>query len=133
VRVPAGKCGKAHWKPLTEHGVFAFKQFREANAQGRFSTSSFYRSWRLAREDADVRMFRRYLLRHSYATLLREHGADLADVQKTLGHKSPKTTARYASIVPAKIVNMALSTAQRWSSSATKGRSTGDRKTASGG
>jgi hypothetical protein len=102
VLVPAGKGGKAHWKPLTEHGVSAFKQFIEANAQGRFSTSSFYKSWKLACEDAEVRMFRPYLLRHSFATLLREHGADLADVQETLGHKSPKTTARYGERRPRK-------------------------------
>jgi integrase len=34
---------------------------------------------------------------------MRRAGADLADVQALLGHKSPKTTARYAEVVPEKL------------------------------
>ena len=45
-----------------------------------------------------VPRFNPYKLRHSFATLMRREGADLADVQALLGHKSPKTTARYAEV-----------------------------------
>ena len=110
----ASSPGRAHWKPLTPQGVDAFKRFISSGAQGAFSTSSFYKSWKLACEQAGVKPFKPYLLRHSYATLLRQHGADLADVQELLGHKSPKTTARYASVIPAKIVAAAESAGKSW-------------------
>jgi hypothetical protein len=32
------------------------------------------------------------------ATLLRGAGVDIADIQESLGHKSPKTTQRYAMV-----------------------------------
>ena len=44
--------------------------------------------------------FNPYKLRHSYATALRAEGLDLAEVQLLLGHKSPKTTERYAAVPP---------------------------------
>ena len=53
----AGKGGKAHWKPLTEDGVEAFRLFVEKNAFGKFSQSSLYKSWKLACEDAGVTFF----------------------------------------------------------------------------
>jgi integrase/recombinase XerC len=65
-------------------------------AQGKFSTSSFYKSWIRACKKANVAPFNPYKLRHSYATLLRRAGADIADIQELLGHRSPKTTQRYA-------------------------------------
>jgi integrase len=40
----------------------------------------------------------------AFPTRLRREGADLADVQALLGHKSPKTTARYAEVSAEKLV-----------------------------
>ena len=68
-----------------------------------FSTQAFYKSWMLACDQAHVARFNPYKLRHSFATLLRREGADLADVQALLGHKSSKTTARYADVSKEKL------------------------------
>jgi len=103
VVVDAGKDGAPHAKPLTPEGVDALKLFIERKAFGEFSNSSLYKSWKLACEDAGVAFFNPYKLRHSYATALRAEGMDLADVQQLLGHKSAKTTERYAAVAPHKL------------------------------
>jgi hypothetical protein len=104
IEVPSGKGGKTHWKPLTSDGVAAFRLFLRVGAVGPFSTSSFYKSWMLACKAANVAPFNPYKLLHTDATLLRRAGADIADIQELLGHKSPKTTQRYAMVVPEKLV-----------------------------
>ena len=103
VFVPPGKGGRAHWKPLTPGGVAAFRLFVNSGAQGPFSVSAFDKSWLRACQDAGVDRFNPYKLRHSYATLLRRGGMDLADVQELLGHTDSKTTARYAAVIPEKL------------------------------
>lgn len=103
VFIPAGKRGKAHWKPLTAGGVMAFRLLVNSQGGGAFSTSAFYKSWIKACKDADVTPFNPYKLRHSYATLLRRGGMDLADVQQLLGHTNAKTTSRYAAVIPEKL------------------------------
>ena len=100
VVVDHGKNGEPHAKPLTPEGVDAFRLFTDKAAWAQFSQSSLYKSWKLACHDADVPFFNPYKLRHSYAAALRSEGIDLADVQTLLGHKSPKTTARYGGIAP---------------------------------
>lgn len=40
-----------------------------------------------------------HALRHTYATLAYANGADLAHVQAELGHRDPRTTARYRHVV----------------------------------
>jgi integrase/recombinase XerD len=99
-----GKNGKAHWKPLTQQGVAAFRLFIARNAFGQFSQSSVYKSWKLACEDAGVPFFNPYRLRHTWATTLRAEGLDLADVQELVGHTSTRTTERYAMVAPHKLL-----------------------------
>jgi integrase len=114
VFVPAGKGGKSHFKPLTPGGVAAFRLFILSGAKGKFSTSAFYKSWMLAAKQAGVEKFNPYKLRHSYATLLRRGGLDVADVQELLGHKNPKTTQRYAAVIPAKLASAAGAFQKLW-------------------
>ena len=109
-----GKDGDPHVKPLTVEGVEAFRLFSEKEAWGNFSQSSLYKSWKLACEDAGVPFFNPYKLRHSYATALRAEGVDLADVQTLLGHKSSKTTARYAGVAPHKLMAAAAALQRAW-------------------
>lgn len=94
IREP-GKGGNPHAVPLSPEGVVAFQQFIKAGAAGNFSTSAFHKSWTLACRKAGVPEFNPYKLRHSFATRLHRH-VPLSDVQTTLGHKSSKTTQRYA-------------------------------------
>jgi len=103
VQVSAGKGGKAYELPLTSSGKAAFLLFLRVGAAGTFSTQAFHKSWMLACDQAHVERFNPYKLRHSFATMLRREGADLADVQALLGHKSPKTTARYADVSQEKL------------------------------
>jgi len=71
----------------------------------------------LACKAANVAPFNPYKLRHSYATLLRRAGADIADIQELLGHKSPKTTQRYAMVVPEKLVAATQRVEKAWAQS----------------
>jgi integrase len=112
--VDPGKGGESHVKPLTPEGVEAFRLFTAREAWGQFSQSSLYKSWKLACEDAEIKFFNPYKLRHSYATALRGEGVDLADVGTLLGHKSPKTTARYAGVAPHKLTAAAKALQRAW-------------------
>jgi integrase len=114
VVVDPGKDGEPHAKPLTPDGVEAFRLFAKVEAWGEFSQPSVYKSWKLACKDADVPFFNPYKLRHSYATALRAQGMDLADVQELMGHKSAKTTQRYAMVAPKKLAAAAEMLQQAW-------------------
>ena len=104
VQVSAGKGRKSYLMPLSIDGKAAFLLFLGVGAAGTFSTQAFYKSWVLACDQANVTRFNPYKLRHSFATRLRRAGTDLADVQALLGHKSPKTTGRYAEVSVDKLV-----------------------------
>src|SRR5712692_5995770 len=104
--------------PLSSDGKAAFLLFLRVGAAGTFSTQAFYKSWVLACDQANVTRFNPYKLRHSFATRFRRAGADIADVQAMLGHKSPKTTQRYAEISMEKLVAALFS---RWSAAGTRG------------
>lgn len=119
VFIPAGKSGKAHWKPLPPGGVAAFRLFLNVGAAGTFDVNSLHRTWEPACKEAGVDYFNPYKLRHSYATLLRRGGMDLADVQQLLGHTDSKTTARYAAVIPEKLDKAVEAFGRGWSKAGT--------------
>jgi integrase/recombinase XerD len=123
VQVSAGKGGKAYEMPLTKDGRAAFLLFLSVDAAGDFSTQAFHKSWMLACDQAHVARFNPYKLRHSFATLLRREGTDLADVQALLGHRSPKTTARYANVSKEKLVKAVHALERGWNEARCGGKS----------
>ena len=66
-----------------------------------------YTSWDTARRAAGLQDVRVHDLRHSFASALVNRGATLFDVQKLLGHSSPKMTERYSHLTPGRLTDAA--------------------------
>jgi integrase len=60
--------------------------------------------WKPVRAAARLQDFRWHDLRHSCASFLAQHGANLLEIGSVLGHRSPAATLRYAHLVDAKPV-----------------------------
>lgn len=102
--VHGSKGGTYRIIPLNKSALKAFKRFVRLEAFGKFSVASVRKSLVLAcKETPALPVFRVYDLRHTYASLLRKSGADLADVGAQLGHRSPRMTLRYAPVVLEKL------------------------------
>lgn len=61
---------------------------------------SLRRAWERVCEIASIKGVRIHDLRHSYASFAISAGTPLAIVGKQLGHTQPRTTARYAHLIP---------------------------------
>lgn len=59
------------------------------------------RVWEKVRQEAGLEDVRGHDLRHTHASLAIQAGATLAEVQRQLGHKDQRTTARYAHMADA--------------------------------
>jgi integrase len=115
--VPTGKGGQARHLLLNANGIAAWREVIATKAWGTYSRSSLGKAFRLAIAKVNTERVlwlwvltragfrcsvpllvgvRPYDLRHTIATALRKAGADLADVQAFLGHRSQKMTQRYA-------------------------------------
>ena len=105
VRVPSKKGGRPRVVPLHQQALASFYLLDQVNGWGYFNNVTLHQQWRKAGRKAGlpIERWRVYDLRHRFATRLREHGADLADVQEILGHKDIRTTRRYAPVVHAKL------------------------------
>ena len=55
-----------------------------------------FRMWKKIRECVGIEDVHLHDLRHTYASILVEKGCSLYEVQKMLGHQTPKMTMRYA-------------------------------------
>ncbi|MER6831966.1 tyrosine-type recombinase/integrase [Streptosporangium sp. NPDC000563] len=82
-----------------------------AGQRGRLTVDGVTDVVRAVGKDAGLPGLRPHRLRHTYATRLREAGADHAQIQALLGHASIETTARYfraSATEVADLVNRAL-------------------------
>ena len=95
VIVGGGKGGKDASIPLLKEGVAAARDFIRADAFGKWRTDSANKALTKAAKAAGQEGFTTYQIRHSFATGLRESGADVADIQDIYGHTNAKTTEIY--------------------------------------
>ena len=96
VIVARGKGGKAARLPLVEEGVAAARAFIAAEAFGKWKTQPANKQLAKAAREAGRPAFTSYQIRHSFATGLRQSGADVADIQDLYGHMNAETTKLYA-------------------------------------
>ena len=68
-------------------------------AYGEWNTEKPNRALAVAARKAGQKAFTTYQIRHSFASALRESGADVADIQYMYGHMNPNTTEIYAPTV----------------------------------
>jgi integrase/recombinase XerD len=117
LRVTGGKGGKDRLVPLGEEAQDWFERYvaeaRPSLLKGRLSESAFVTVrrgpmtrqmfWTMVKKRArlvgiDTRRISPHVLRHSFATHLLNHGADLRALQMLLGHSSLSTTQIYTHV-----------------------------------
>lgn len=83
-----------HLQRFTAHEPRALL-FPSAGGNAHLQPSTFYKSWRSAREAAGRPDLRLHDLRHTGATMAAMAGATLAELQQRLGHSSVNAALRY--------------------------------------
>jgi site-specific recombinase XerD len=110
VSLPKTKNGKARHIRLNAVAVAAFKvlQKRSLNRKGEVFVNiegqplHGYKHWfDPAVEEAGLRDFTWYCLRHTFASRLAMAGVDLLTISELMGHKTIQMTKRYAHLAPA--------------------------------
>ena len=94
--VPAAKLGRTAVIPLLEDGLRIAREFIEIDAFGKLKTGPANRALTKAAKKVGRERFTTYQIRHSFASGLRQSGADIADIQDMYGHTNPETTKIYA-------------------------------------
>lgn len=99
-----GKGDEVREVPLDKPGREAVQEWMLEHPGGRalwvgrrgpLTRSGLIQATRTVATVAGLAGFHPHQLRHTFATRQREEGADLAEIQELLGHKSVDTTARY--------------------------------------
>jgi integrase len=110
VSLPKTKTGKARHVRLNAVAVAAFKvlQKRSLAGEGQVFVNiqgeplQGYKHWfGPAVEEAGLRDFTWYCLRHTFASRLAMAGVDLLTISELMGHKTIQMTKRYAHLAPA--------------------------------
>jgi integrase len=122
-RIPStnSKSGKVRAVPLNDsaigvlNGLATNGRFSHVfiNMQTGLPYTTIQKVWDRLRRAADLRHMRIHDLRHSYASFLVNSGRTLFEVQKILGHSSPKVTQRYSHLSTATLQEAASSAADR--------------------
>jgi integrase len=122
--IPLSKSGKPRHVALSSGAVAVLAQAREIlrremgpkaeacpwafpNPDTGAPFVSIFHSWNTARRSVGLQDVRIHDLRHSFASALVNRGATLFDVQKLLGHSSPKMTERYSHLTPGRLMEAA--------------------------
>ncbi len=110
VSLPKTKAGKARHIRLNAVAVAAFKVLQQRSSDGEGSVFvniqgeplRGYKHWfNRAVEEAGLRDFTWYCLRHTFASRLAMAGVDLLTISELLGHRTIQMTKRYAHLAPA--------------------------------
>ena len=102
IRLPDSKTNEPRTIHLSDAAIEVLRSIPHVGpyvVAGRKSGSPFQslsRAWHIAREYAGLSDVHLHDLRHSFASIAASQGLSLYTIGKLLGHRNPKTTARYA-------------------------------------
>lgn len=97
------KGGKTHRVWLTPQALDVLSRC-DTSTEFVFDKTNARRAWAAALKKAGIKDFRWHDLRHTHATWLRQNGAPVEVVQRSLGHADVATTMRYAHVADAELV-----------------------------
>ena len=117
--VATTKNGQPKVLPLTSSVINELKRFVDSEHSLIFNSKlkpsqpfRFYKLWKKALQEADVKDFRFHDLRHTTASYLAQSGASLLEIADVLGHKQISVTQRYAHLCiehKSKLINEVMS------------------------